>query len=49
MFASCAYTKIKRFCADKDYRGTFIYDAYALLSCRVFGEYNSYELGDRYD
>ena len=26
---------IKRYCADKGYRGTFIYDAYGLLHCRV--------------
>ena len=35
MVASCAYPAIKRFCADKGYRGTFIYDAYALLHCCV--------------
>ena len=35
MVASCAYPTINRFCADKGYRGTFIYDAYGLLHCRV--------------
>ena len=28
---ACSYPSIKRFCADKGYRGTFIYDAYDLL------------------
>ncbi|MBR2732889.1 MAG: hypothetical protein IKD80_01380 [Selenomonadaceae bacterium] len=32
MVASCAYPTIKRFCADKGYRGTFIYDAYAFVA-----------------
>lgn len=32
MVASFAYSTIKRYCADKGYRGIFIYDAYALLS-----------------
>ncbi len=32
---SCAYPKIKGYCVDKGYRGTFIYDAYVLLYCRV--------------
>ena len=35
MVASCSYPTIERYCADKGYRGTFIYDAYALLNCRV--------------
>ena len=35
MVASCAYPTIKGYCADKGYRGTFIYDAYALLHCHV--------------
>ena len=30
MIASCAYPSIKGYCADKGYRGTFIFDAYAL-------------------
>ena len=33
--ASCAYPTIERFCADRGYRGTFIYDAYTLLNCCV--------------
>ena len=35
MVASCTYPTIKRYCADRGYRGTFIYDAYTLLNCRV--------------
>ena len=35
MVASCTYPTIKGYCADKGYRGTFIYDAYSLLHCRV--------------
>lgn len=35
MVASCSYPTIKRYCADKGYRGTFIFDAYALLHCHV--------------
>ena len=35
MVVSCAYSTIERFCVDKGYRGTFIYDAYALLHCHV--------------
>ncbi len=34
-FATEAYPTIKRFFLDKGYRGTFIYDAYVLLDCRV--------------
>ena len=35
VFATETYPTIKRFCADKGYRGTFIYKAYALLNRRV--------------
>ena len=35
MVASCTYPTIKRYCADRGYRGTFIYDAYTFLNCRV--------------
>ena len=35
MFAACAYPAIRRFGADRGYRGTFIYEVYSLLGCRV--------------
>lgn len=35
VFATETYPTIKRFCADKGYRGTFVYDAYGLLHCGV--------------
>jgi len=35
VFAIETYPTIKRYCAEKGYRGTFIYDTYSLLHCRV--------------
>ena len=35
IFATEVYPTIKRFCADKGYRCTFINDAYGLLNCCV--------------